>query len=440
MSNGRPATPTQWATDTNFPGASTLLAPWQGQPLKVFPATPYYVPGTAQPPAAESLNFMFWQTSTDVAALSAQAGTPDGANWPTAMQSWTTATAAIGTFVSLLSAPVYNPGAALWYVWANATISSVSTYSLLQSPDGLTWVKALDPNSSVPITSPDGSFEAVGVMNPRTSDGAFATVTGNGSDLIFTVLYPASGNASVISVYTPGELPQISLAWASGAAFANGWTFWSGGQGAHAPFYLTGDGQPVTLVTSWSPPSGFVINNYAYIVAPTKIILFPSGSTVVSAYMVTTDGQSWAQVAMPTLVSGEAVIDATYDAVNGLYYMLTGTSTKCRVWQSTTATASSWVVVSPTVGSSSGFIGHTGYALKANGTELMAIIHYAGGYYRGIISTNAAASWSFIPLADLTVPSSYYSLASNGYQFVYTNGLEFKPSGCAASALPLLAF
>ena len=409
---GRPQTPVKWATVTDYPGSYSIANPWQGQPLKTVPVLGYFLPGAASPPAAEEVNYMHWQTSTDVSALAQQSGTPDGLNWPKAIT-------AFGSAQNASNQPVWVSAEGCWYIAGQALGGSVAAFNRF---DGSAWAQ------DAIFTGGSNSY-LMGIVG-RPTDGALLGI-GNFNGTVESVVVNPIANTTNAG-QTCGVALVSSVA-TSGAWFNSLWVIWPGHSGT-TPYYCATDAAVFTAATTWSPPGSFVSNALAHIISPTAILIFPEGTSVVSKYMRTTDGQNWAQVSMPALNSGESVRDATYDPVGGFYYMLTSTTSTTRVWQSPSGTASSWTVQST--------FSHQGYGLKANGTELLAWIAYAG-VYRGIMSVDGGVTWYLTSLLDATAPfaagtASAFSLKCSGGQFMYCNNNKFAASGVAGSALTQL--
>jgi hypothetical protein len=416
-----------WTGSGNYPGSATPSAPWQGQPLSVAPGVSYVIPNTKIP--AEVFNYVISSLAAQDTYLWQQSLKLDGINWRT-YQSWASSLVpGSGTGVTsyaVAGAPVWLAAFGVWAVPGLGTQASVNEpVNAFVSADGFAWQNAgvIAPGVSTNAT-PGGFFG-------RSSDAVVCTVA-SVSGGWFAQLQNFQTNTSIHSTtLSGGNIPSLgSYCWVSGTYFNSQFVFWDGGSSTNPPMFAATDTTDFAAATTWAPPSGFVINNLAYISSPAAVLLFPSGTSVVASYMRTSDGKNWATQAMPTLSAGESVVDATYDSAGNVYYFLSSTSSACRVWTSSTGLAGSWSVAST--------ISHQGYALKANGPELLAWIKFVVGtetLYRAVQSTDGGVTWYYTSLSDTSAPTGYFALEANGSQFIYSNNGQFISSFLSGSNL-----
>lgn len=338
-------------------------------------------------------------------------------NWPHPVTAWS-GTQVGGGSLTLEIPPIYD---ATYARWLAPFVDGSSQCHVLQSFDGYQWTEfALDPTGS-------GTFACGGLLS-RSTDGTILVVgafTGSGNSIV--IWTPAGISLGTPPSGSPGAGHWYSGGWSPGAAL---WVMWKGGSTA-AP-WSSPTGVTWTAAVTWAPPAGFTIHDRAHFIATvggsTLFALFPSGTSVVSQLMASLDGQNWAQYPMPAFtLSGEAVIDAAYDAFTGTIYLLSGNGTATHLWAS--HVLGTWGLVST--------IAHQCFALRANGRELVIWVALpglgAGGsgapIYKGRVSTNGGVSWQEMPgISSSVAPGNYFSLRASGSQFLYCNTSEYAAS------------
>lgn len=351
------------------------------------------------------------------------------ANWPHGLALWSGAQVANipgGSFTFQVP-PVWDAAYGRWL--AGGLAGSIG--AVIQSPDGFNWQVSFQfAGSGVTRTS--------GVLT-RAIDGVsimFVDDAGTWKSIVFVPSTNALTSGAVAWLVDPG-----AGHWHSGVFFSAIWVAWQGGSSTVSPHW-SADGITWSAPTTWAPPSGFTIHDRAHLVATqggsSVICIFPSGTSVVASFMVSTDGKTWVTAAMPTLGAGESVIDAAFDSFTGKIYLLTGTSSVTHLWTTpVSGTFPSWTLVST--------VNHQCFALRANGRELMiwTQIHSAfvsSSYvpvYRGLVSVDAGATWRWLGIATNTAPGNYFALKANGAQFLYLNTTEYAAS-LAAPLGPIL--
>jgi len=147
-------------------------------------------------------------------------------------------------------------------------------------------------------------------------------------------------------------------------------------------------------------------------------------------YLSTTDGQSWTTQAMPTLLTGEAVVGAGYDKVNGLFYCVVSTTTASRIFVSTTGT-SGWTVV---VGAA--LLPHQAQGFASNGGELATMMN-VNGVWRMMLSIDGAVTWGFARMNALPAIAGA-TVEAHGNGFVYQNGTSYALTHQAGTPEPLI--
>lgn len=365
-----------------------------------------------------------------IAYLRQRAGWLSSSNWPHGLALWAGTQVDAGLISFTLGTPPVWDSA--YGRWLGGFINGSSNTQILQSADGYSWVPL------VALAGGSGN-KTLGVA-ARSTDGLvlifYIATGGTPMSAVFTPIGGSSSSSTPGWMSDPGAGNWITAGWVSVSSV---WACWQGGSSTVHPQWSP-DGLTWTAATTWSPPSGFTIHTRAHvntIYAGTQyLIIFPSGTTVVSACMLSTDGKNWASVAMPSLAAGESVIDATFDAFTGTLYLLTGTSSVTHLWSSPITTIS-WMLAST--------LNHQSFGMHANGREILvwaAVGSYlsstGGGYipiYRGIVTLNGGVTWATVPIAaSYNPPGNYFAIRGNGNQFLYINTTEYASSLSAGPA------
>jgi len=334
-----------------------------------------------------------------------------------------TAAIGLGSTFSLQSRPVWSPIHNAWIAVFVSSATSPPTQYIGISGDGVSW--------QIPYAS-YGASETYTVFGCLTGkpDGTiilFGQVVGSPVTANIQYKFTLGGTLTTAGSATFSN-PGAGLAYSGGWHQAGVWVVWKGGATGVSPWYST-DGLSYSSAVTWSPPSGFTIHDRASVFytvgAATAIVLFPSGTTVVSYCMATIDGENWFQEAMPSLSAGESVVGASVDTFTGTIYLCTSTGSTTKVWSSTVL--GTWTLVST--------ISHQAFAFAVNGRELVVWIGFGGtpgtlnAGYGAITSTDGGTTWRGPTARTLTSPSTVnFGLWSGGGQFLYTNTLEFDAS------------
>lgn len=383
---------------------------WQGTPLVVAPAAPYFVPLKANAPTAQGINW----------ALDLRDG------YIEALDDWT------------MFADVLNLGAAVAF-------SSISAYSNagLQWCDALgVWLASVTNNTgphNYTYCSTDGVNWQQFASEHSTGDGApIAWVSmPNGQVIaflegVFVQTYALASGAWNGATAGPSGFSNLALADAQSvflfetASFTTGIVWLQNGPFAIATSFDNGTTWTAGTVTT---PSGFGGNSPVFrAVAPGLCLLF-AGS---GAYLSSTDGLTWTTQAHPTYLSGEIPVGADYDAVNGVFYLLLtsatagpGSTPQSRLLSSTTGLAGSWTAVKTFGFEAQGLAGFSGLpngrgAFACSGGELAVILKVAG-LWRVIVGTtsNVGGSWG---LATAPVFANAQWIHAEGSGWIFSDG------------------
>lgn len=169
----------------------------------------------------------------------------------------------------------------------------------------------------------------------------------------------------------------------------------------------------------------------------TRLLLFTTKSNFTS-YVQTDDGVTFNTLAMPTLVSGEEVVGATYDAVAGLFIIMLSTASGSRVLSSPTGLAASWTVVSTrSTDPAQGLASISG----PDGSVLATIFLTRGALWRGMISIDGGVTWRFANITPFVsaVGFFYAEAGGGGSRFLYADTLSFAASD-VIGPLPAISF
>ena len=369
-----------------------------------------------------------------VAYLRQRLNADDGANWPAGVIPWSDARVLGGSKTYAQVPPVWDAGLARWI----GAFSDGTNPYIAWSADGVTWVEQAKYTAAGSQIVGLGTNSAGGHLVLRIQTGGTATDAWDPVANAYTSYVPG------VQALAPWAAPSAGT-WVTALWYFSIWVGWGSGGGVvnSTPFTPTkpvfggppGGGGIWSPPTTWAPPSGFVIHNLAHIFAPApnQICIFPAGaagSATVSAFMFGINGTDYTPQAMPTLVTGESVIDACWDSFTGTLYLLTGTSSSSRVW----SYQGTGIPVFTLVAGST--LSHPSYALRCNGRELLRWMQYGTSFngtsyvpvYRGVRSVDGAKTWQVTPLATTAAPGNGFALRANGQQFLYVNQSEFAAS------------
>lgn len=370
-----------------------------------------------------------------IAYLRQRAGWLSSANFNRTLGAWTGTQVSGGVSSMVMKTPpVWDAAYARWLAGFFDSPGSSPLAEVLQSEDGWTWYPQQAGSNSA-----GGTDGCIGII-VRATDGVTVNF-GHPSGYESRIFTPATGSLSVNPV-TWFTAPGAGH-WISGAFFNSLWVAWVGGSSSVSPHYSS-DGLTWTAAATWSPPSGFTIHDRAHftgtVSSTTAAFIFPAGTSSVTKFMVSNDGQNWNPFSMPTLGAGESVVDACLDSLTGTIYLLTGTGSVSHLWSTPLAgSLTVWTAVAT--------LNHQSFGMRANGRELLIWLqlgqYFSNGsaslqpLYRGIVTVDGGVTFRAVGASSTTVPGNFFALRSNGGQFLYINTTEYAPSIASSLAPPL---
>jgi hypothetical protein len=381
-----------WSSTANYPTGPGFE--WDGLATKNAPGFTFFTPSPAFAPTAPQFNSMFNARDTWIANLNAWTGQLDGQNW----SQFQTPTGIGATLQSI----DWSPALGTWLGFA-AVLST--NYTVWQTADGINWTQLGNALNASDFAT---GGTATGYAILTTPAGAVIAFSG----LSFTQTYVPGSNtwaAAVAgptgSVFTSNNNPKLVRNFAGGiVCAANIGASATGSCGIS----FSNNSAATWTNTSSSLPSNFGATtggqSLIAAVGATTMLLFSHVANE-THYLSSTDGQNWTTQTMPALNAGEQVVGATYDATNGIFYVVvtipsTGPS---RVFGSATGT-SGWTLVSthtnnPAPGTAVATGQNGNGMLAANGGEL-AMVVTVGQLLRVIVAQSQAAlstplTWGF---------------------------------------------
>jgi hypothetical protein len=422
---GRPLrlvyTPPTWATAGSFPAGAN---PWNAQPMRVAPATGYFLPNTVPP--AEYENYLHGAALDGLATIETAflaefdfVSPIQAINWPALV----TRTGGPGT--ERIMSAFWDAFNSRWIMlsgltggttpkYINASIDGGLSYTLLstQSPTGGGYLLAgcADPGSNKSIICPSAStFFYVSTNGTSwavsTVGGASYTYT---SALFFAGLFVAIGCESGAAVAHVTTSPDT--------------TTWTDRTAAIPAALATLAGS----ATSWvSATNGSII-----VAVPQQNAGFASGAT-----MTSTNGTTWTlgSFASGSILNADIVSGLAYSATDGLFIMTlqsAGTVTKIL----TSPNGTTWTYLRSVSGR---FL----TALAAIGSVWVAYSLKSGVAAEVLFSLNAGLTWAVAPLTmptDANPPGGGIvapGVAGSGTQFLIWNAVAAYAS-LKAGALP----
>lgn len=393
----RPSTFFTYATGLDYPVG---LNAWNGQPLKLLPLLSYLVPDA--PIAAEEVNYALNAAGAGSNAVLNLAGQIPSTNWNIAQDAYTTFTCTQPTITPVSTAYyvdnfsidhlTYDFYQGRWLAVAGTTSGTAGT--VFESYDGLNWtalsstISGFNLSQTIIVAGAASGYSMV----VEAASNKYATVI-NDTVVEYTHNFNWSSGSAGACYFAPSGGPWI-VQWSS----------------AKANFGI-GGGSP-----SWSASSSTMIAGLGNIFCTdgTQLLCIFPITVNPTQYMTTTDGENWTAVSLPTILSGEQIVSASYDASNKVYVFVTSTSSQGRVFISTAGTSGTW--------SLAGTIAHQTLSLACNGAEWSCAVIILG-HTRYLSSVDTGTSWQFsfnmyggMPQPVASVPYNV-GIRCNGSQF-----------------------
>lgn len=317
------------------------------------------------------------------------------ANFPSGLLAW--------PFVPTIAAPAWDKANARWIAGKTGSLVEASI-------DGQNWFP-LGGSLSADVTA----------IIVRPTDGLASAI--KRSDSTMAWLAPATDAWTQFTgpSFDPSGL-QVGTWFAGGGGL---FIAWESRPSAAERLYTSPD------AAAWSGDLGAAFPaNYAHTgtqtyrifsaQSATRLLLFTTKANFTS-YVQTDDGATFNTLAMPTLVSGEQVVGATYDAVANAFVIMLSTSSALRVLSSPTGLAGTWTVVSThSTAAAQGLA-----SISSPGGSLLASIFLTrgGAIWRAMTSVDGGVTWQFARLPPLVVAVGYFYAepGGGGTQLLYAD-------------------
>ena len=396
------------------------------------------MPDDSDPLDASSFDPGYENLGDRTAFTSARTRGLASANWLGGLQAWAnTGTVNSNGTPIFNNIPVWDP---CYGQWLMVTGGSTGTWQVLQSFDGLQWgpviyvgdgryqygfgvnssnAGAAEPNVGIAVRPSDGlialfSKNATATYNQTTGAWTRTAVTSAGFPGIFVMVWFGAANVFVCVPCQNQGAPVADM----------------------APF-SSPDGVTWTVAGTWSPGSWGGNNPYGVVVCAgtsPRVAVF-SSAIGFGFFATSTDGTTWAtNVAMPSLLAGEQVVGACWDAslqalyggVYGGLCILVSSSTQARLFTQGGVLQST--------------IPYSCVGLASNNGELVTMAKYGttsvpGGFWRCVQSVDGGNTWGVTQMSSYSPATtanynpasntaSYYAFGLVGNaagQFLYTN-------------------